>query len=152
MKKIFKLSTIVFFSIISINSFAKSSCHSAVESEHADAMLDDLNDWSSVYQYYEKYSKHGCYSEGYYGESIADSVVKILANKWNTLDELSTNSKKNKKFKAFVLSKIDSTVSSDDLIKIHELANNKCPKNSLKLCKIIDKETVKAFEEMGGKF
>ena len=152
MNNIFKAAILVMLSALSINSFAKNPCHSTVESERADAMLDNLNDWDSIYQYYEKYSKYGCYSTGYFGESIADSVVKILANKWDTLDNLSIYDKKNRKFVDFILSKIDSTVSSDDLINIHKSATNKCPDNLLRLCKRIDREAVNSFKEMGGTF
>lgn len=151
MKNIFRVSIIILLAIFSANTFAKNPCNSTVESERADAMLDDLDNWDSIYQYYDKYSKYNCYSTGYFGESIADSVVKILSVKWNTLNELAIKINSNKKFGNFILSKINSTVDSNDLIKIHELANKNCPTNLLKLCKMIDKETIRAFEEMGGK-
>ena len=152
MKSIFKISVIILLSLISVNATAKTPCNNVTESEYADKMLDELNDWNSIYNYYYKYSKYGCYSTGYFGESIADSIAKILANKWNTLDELALKSNNNKKFEKFVLSKIDSTVDGNDLIKIHELANKNCPKDLSQICRNIDKEVTKSFKEMGGKF
>ncbi|WP_027706016.1 hypothetical protein [Zymobacter palmae] len=152
MKSIFKASAIILLSIISVDATSKIPCNNVTESEYADKMLDELNGWNSIYNYYYKYSKYGCYSTGYFGESIADSIAKILANKWDTLDELALKSNNNKKFEKFVLSKIDSTVDGNDLIKIHELANKNCPKGLSKTCRNIDKEVTRSFKEMGGKF
>lgn len=152
MRNIIKASIIILLSTISVNAIAKSPCNNVVESEHAEKMLDNLNDWNSVYQYYDKYSKYGCYSTGYFGESIADSTVKILVNKWDTLNELYLKTNSNKKFGKFILSKIDSTVDGNDLIKIHDLTNKNCSKDLSTLCKAIDKEAIRSLKEMGGTF
>lgn len=68
------------------------------------------------------------------------------------MDELALKSNNNKNFEKFILSKIDSTIDGNDLIKIHELANKNCPKDLSKICRSIDKEVTRSFKEMGGKF
>lgn len=150
-KTLLYIGTATILTLFSSISFAKNNCGNAnIESEKADSLLEKLYDsWGDIYQYYDKYSKYGCYSEGYYGESIADSVVKRLANHWDSLNDLALLTRKNKQFENFLISKINATVSDSDLLKIHELANKECPNELLNLCKKIDKKTLKAYKEMG---
>ena len=130
-----------------------SICTSEVEENKADALLDNLYDsWENIYQYYNLYGKHDCFSEGYFGEGIADAVVKRLADHWESLNDLANITSKNKGFKKYILNKIDATVADDDLIKIHSLANEECPKGLSVLCKNIDTEVIRAFTELGGSF
>lgn len=150
-KPLINICTVTILTLFSSISFARTNCGNVnIEGEKADSLLESLYDsWGNIYQYYDKYGKYGCYSEGYYGESIADSVVKRLANHWDSLNELALLTRKNKKFENFLISRIDATVSDSDLLKIHELASKECPQKLSILCRKIDKQTLKAYKAMG---
>lgn len=124
-------------------------CESEIEENKADALLDTLYEsWENIYQYYDRYSKFDCFSEGYFGEGLADAVVKRLANNWGSLNELAKLTRKNKKFEKFIILKINATTSEDDLMKIHYLANKQCSKNLAKFCKKIDHRALDAYKEI----
>lgn len=150
-KHLYKISVTIILLLISGATFAKNHCGNInIEGEKADSSLESLYEsWENIYSYYNKYSKFGCYSTGYFGESIADSIVKRLSDHWDSLNDLASLTRKNKKFENFLLSKINATVSDRDLLKIHDLANNNCPKELSGLCMSIDKQVLKAYDEMG---
>lgn len=142
----------VFFIFLNQYAVADASialCKNEIEENKADALLDTLYDsWGNIYQYYEKYSKFDCFSEGYFGEGIADAVVRRLATKWDSLDELYKLTKNNKHFAEFILMKINATTSEDELMKIHNLANKQCPKKLSRFCKKIDRSALNSYKEI----
>lgn len=129
---------------------ASSKCGNVdIEGENADKMLSVLDEsWTGVYNYYNKYSKHNCYSEGYYGEAISDSITQRFSKHWDEIDQLTKITSKDRKFEKFVLTGINSTVEEEDLLKIHELATKQCPTGFSELCKKIDNRSIKARKEM----
>ena len=131
----------IFLSIISVQ--AKECTHSLYEKADNDAVR--FENWKQVYDYDKKYN--GCIGSGT-SEILSESIVRILADKWEQLPDLKNLIKKNKKFEEFVFSSIDSTVSGDDLLKINYLAKKQCPKNSRKLCSKIGRKALRAYKEM----
>lgn len=81
-KHLYKISVTIILLLISGATFAKNHCGNInIEGEKADSSLESLYEsWENIYSYYNKYSKFGCYSTGYFGESIADSIVNHLTN------------------------------------------------------------------------
>lgn len=140
----------LFFSFLDCANAFSSKCGDVnIEGEKADNMLSVLDEsWEGVYSYYKKYSKYNCYSEGYYGEAIADSITERFAKHWDELDQLTRITKKDKKFEKFVLTGINATVAEEDLLKIHDLASKQCPNGFSKLCKRINNRSIKAHKEM----
>ncbi|WP_414499585.1 hypothetical protein [Zymobacter sp. IVIA_12111.31 C1] len=131
----------IFLSIISVQ--AKECAHSLYEKADNDAVR--FENWRQVYDYEEKYN--GCIGSDT-SEILSESIVRILAEKWEQLPDLKKLIKKNKKFEEFVFSSIDSTVSGDDLLKINDLAKKQCPKNSQTLCSKIGRKALRAYKEM----
>lgn len=131
----------IFISIISVQ--AKECSHSLYEKADNDAVR--FEDWKQIYDYDKKYN--GCIGSDT-SEIVSESIVRILSDKWDQLPDLKKLIEKNNKFEAFVFSSIDSTVSGDDLLKIHDLAKKQCPKNSQKLCSKIGRKALKAYKEM----
>lgn len=140
MKKI-----ILLFSIfLLINSVNAKECSQAIYNE-AEENAIDFDNWQGVYNYSKKYN--GCIGSDTQ-ESVSESVVRILVDKWDQLYALDELIKKDHNFKKFVIENITSTVYYEDLVKIHENATKKCPKNLLKLCKSINSETVKSYKNI----
>lgn len=131
----------IFLSIVSVQ--AKECIHSLYEKADNDAVR--FENWKQVYDYDRKYN--GCIGSGT-SEIVSESIVRILADKWEQLSDLKKLIKTNKRFEEFVFSSIDSTVSGDDLLKINDLAKKQCPKNSQKLCSKISRKALKAYQEM----
>ena len=130
-----------FLVIISVQ--AKECTHSMYEKADNDAVR--FKSWKQVYNYEKKYN--GCIGSDT-SEIVSESIVRMLADKWNQLPDLKNLIKKDRQFEAFVIFGIDSTVSGDDLLKIHNLATKQCPKDSKILCRKIDHQARKAYKEM----
>lgn len=132
----------IFFFLTSANA---KECTATLEKEANEniGMVD--KDWNSIYEYNQKYSP--CIDGGLW-EATSDSVVKMLSNKWDELSVLEKLVAKDKKFKLFITNNITSTVGSDELLKIHENATKHCPKRSLTLCKMIDREALISYKEI----
>ena len=132
---------ILFFS----TSASAKECTVALE-EKANANIGMMDrGWESIYEYYQKYGP--CVDGGLW-EATSDEVVKMLSNRWDELPILEKLVTKDKKFKLFVANNITATVGSDELFKIHENATKHCPKNSLALCKTIDRESLISYREI----
>ena len=113
--------------------------------DEADKNAGDFKSWENVYIYSKKYDN--CIGSDTQ-ESVSEGIVRMLADKWDQLSDLKNIIKKDKRFKIFVIYGIDSTVSGDDLLKIHNLATKHCPKNSKMLCRKIGNEALRAYKEM----
>ena len=113
--------------------------------DEADRNAGNFGSWENVYSYSKKYS--GCIGDDTQ-ESVSEGIVRMLADKWDQLHDLKKLVEKDKKFENFVIYGIDSTVSGDDLLKIHSLAKKQCPKDSKKLCKTLSREALRAYKEM----
>lgn len=103
------------------------------------------NDWNSIYEYSQKYGP--CIDGGLW-EATSDGVVKMLSNKWDEFPILEKLIIKDKNFKLFIANNITATVGSDELLKAHENATKHCPKRSLNLCKMIDREPLISYKEI----
>jgi hypothetical protein len=71
--------------------------------------------WRNLHELHKKYSH--C-DDGSIGEGFSENVVFLLANYWSDLEELSYISKKDHKFKIFVIKHIDESVNRTDLESI----------------------------------
>lgn len=131
----------IFLSIISVQ--AKECTRSLYEKADNDAVR--FENWKQVYDYDKKYN--GCIGSDT-SEIVSESIVRILADKWEQLPDLKKLIKKNKRFEEFVFSSINSTVSGDDLLKINDRAKKQCPQHSQKLCSNISRKALKAYKEM----
>ena len=138
------------FLVLFISTFLMSATLHAKECtqpilDEADKNAGDFKNWENVYVYSKKYDN--CIGSDTQ-ESVSEGIVRMLADKWDQLSDLKNLIKKDKQFEIFVTSGIDSTVSGDDLLKIHNLATKHCPKDSKRLCRKIGHEALRAYKEM----
>jgi len=112
----------------------ESTC-SPQDAKAAEIEASALKDWDSVYRSFKRF-RHcddGAVSEGY-----SDSIGQLLAQHWKYVTRLNSLVSANKRFERFVIKHIDDTVPAETLQKIAQNAHSNCPKNSERLCKLIE--------------
>lgn len=135
---------LLFFALFLMTAAHAKECSQTIYDE-ADKNAIDFGSWENVYNYSKKYD--GCIGSDTQ-ESVSESIVKILADKWDQLYSLDKLIKKDHKFERFVIENITSTVYYEDLVKIHKNATKKCPNNLLNLCTAIDRESVMSYKDI----
>ena len=114
------------------------------EARTAEAQADTLRNWDSLYRSYKLYRQ--C-DDGAIGEGCSESVVRILADHWSTLSRLVTLSRRDPRFRQFVLRHVDATTNPDDLKKISINASTQCPLRLSALCADLAKQADAAIKE-----
>jgi hypothetical protein len=99
--------------------------------------------WGNLHDVYKKYVH--C-DDGSVGEGFSENVVFLLVNHWPNLNELSQISKKDHKFKNFVIKHIDESVNRTDLESIVSLSRSSCKEHSHALCKKIGNAAISALK------
>ncbi|HZC24296.1 MAG TPA: hypothetical protein VE866_13215, partial [Candidatus Binatia bacterium] len=107
---------------------------------------DSLRTWDALYKSYRSYQRcdDGAIAEGY-----SESVIRILADHWSTLPQLSRLAKHDAQFRRFVIRHVDATLNSDDVMLVRSKAKTACPEGSNKLCSDLAKQTDAALKEAG---
>ena len=123
---------LVFGLLLSVATEAK-EC-SKYEAFAAESVTDYLNNWHNLHLAFKQF---GHCDDGAIGEGLSEAVARLLVDQWPTFSELVSYSSKEPGFEKFVLAHIDETVTSEDLVKIHEYANTRCPANAKALCQKI---------------
>jgi hypothetical protein len=101
----------------------------------ADAAIDSLKTWNSVYRFYKEFSH--C-DDGGIAEGVSDAVAKLLANRWNSIHEFVKLASNDKAFETFVVRHVDETIDwGHDAPLIHKNARLRCPSDSARLCKTL---------------
>ena len=114
------------------------------EALRADTEADTLRSWDSLYRSYKLYRQ--C-DDGGIAEGYSESVVRILADHWSTLSRLATLSRRDARFRRFVLGHVDATTNPDDLKRIRMNANTQCPPRLSAICADLAKEADAALKE-----
>jgi hypothetical protein len=114
------------------------------EELRADKEAGTLRSWDSLYRSYKLYRQ--C-DDGSIAEGYSESVVRILADHWSTLSRLATLSRRDARFRRFVLGHVDATTNPDDLKKIRVKANTQCPPRLGAICADLAKEADAALKE-----
>jgi len=130
LKALAKFITPFLFGLTLINVAHGKTC-SPKDAEAADAMIDHLDSWEKVDSAFKRYAQ--C-DDGSIAEGNSEAVARILIDQWNTLSALARLIKINPPLKRFVLRHIDSTLNTDDLVKIKALASSSCQKDLTVLC------------------
>jgi hypothetical protein len=116
------------------------SC-SPKDAEAADAAVDRLDSWKKIDWAFRKY---GHCDDGSIAEGNSEAVARLLVDQWDTLPALLTLVKRDPELKQFVLRHVDTTLDTDDLEKIEELAASNCPGGATLLCKELRTAAVRA--------
>jgi hypothetical protein len=139
--RLFLIRLILSLSICAIstsNLLATENYCSKAEAIAAKTEADTLRSWQTIYNSYKKY--HQC-DDGAIAAGYSDSIIKVLANNWKSIQDLNGLVKIDKDFLKFILKHIDGTVTSCDVQKVYDNANQHCPKDSSTLCSLIKIKT-----------
>lgn len=101
----------------------------------AETEIDGLNNWQLVYSAYQRFSH--C-DDGSIAEGYSDSVIRLLADQWGQFVELNRLTSSSKGFEKFVLRHINELASKDDIQIILGNVQKSCPKESQRLCRLIE--------------
>jgi hypothetical protein len=101
--------------------------------------------WAALHSSFNRY---GHCDDGALAEIYSDFVVKTLAKKWTTLNELNQLTSMHSDFRSFVLRHINATTETNDLKAA--LVNSKlhCPAGAESLCAAIAREAQHALDEL----
>ena len=97
----------------------------------ADAAMDNLHTWSSIFGAYQQYAK--C-DGGSVGEGFSDSIVHLLATNWESLFQAKALIAKDPKFQSFLVRHIDASADTSELESVAQLALHSCPRSAKSLC------------------
>ena len=107
---------------------------------------DHLKNWNDLSQLFKKY--RGC-DDGALAEGYSDFVVRTLARRWDTLQELKKLVAEDKTFEDFVLKHIDASADPADTVTALRNAKERCPAASAQLCSAIEKAVRKTLQDLG---
>src|SRR4030088_1937887 len=113
------------------SAFAQQTRCSDSEAQRAETVAEMLRSWDALYRSYKLFRQ--C-DDGSIGEGYSESVARILVDHWNTLSQLSHLAKKDAEFRAFVMKHVDATLNMEDVEKIKQNANTRCPIGLLMVC------------------
>lgn len=111
------------------------------DADAADAAVDHLDTWGDVYRNFKKY---GHCDDGSIAEGNSEGVARLLVDRWQTLPYLAALAERHPKFQAYVLRHIDTTLDTDDLDQIANLATTACPEANKSLCASLKEAAAKA--------
>ena len=100
-----------------------------------------IESWRKMHEAFDYY---GHCDDGSIAEAFSDSIVRLLASRWERLPEFDREQRKAPAFRAFVLRHIDATAATEDIDRVELLATRKCPKGFSALCHQIQKAAKEA--------
>ncbi|HBI09623.1 MAG TPA: hypothetical protein DDY57_05605 [Franconibacter pulveris] len=100
-----------------------------------------MTTWQAVSDYFTHYRQ--C-DDGAIAEGSSEAVIRLLADNWEALPELESVIAKNPLLKNWMLSHINTTLDTDDLFNVEELAISQCPSSGKSLCNEIAASAHKA--------
>lgn len=115
----------------------------ATMADAADAMVDELNDWAAVANFYRKYRQ--C-DDGGIAEESSEAIARLLVGRWETLPQLKTLAKAQPGLHPFVVNHVNSTLDTGDLNQIVHNASVSCPKATAELCKDVREAAEEALK------
>lgn len=100
-----------------------------------DQVVLDARDWWDVYCVYQRFGRK---ADGVVAGAFTEKVSLLLADKWESLNELREIGSKDRQFIRFVIRHVNSAVPFDRGKKIRENAIKNCsPKENKQLCQNI---------------
>jgi hypothetical protein len=107
----------------SISSGAKEMPCPEQTAMQAEKAVAAARDWKSLHGVYRRYRQ--C-DDGSIAEGFTESVMRVLVDKWSTLNDFSMLAKKDKVFADFVYRHIDESAGKADLLKVLENVKTNC--------------------------
>ncbi len=107
---------------------------------------DHLKNWNDLKQLFKRY--RGC-DNGALAEGYSDFVVRTLADRWDTLEELKKLAAEDKTFEDFVLKHIDASADPAHIVVVLTNVKERCPADSAQICSAIEKAVRKTLQDLG---
>jgi hypothetical protein len=114
---------------------------SPAQAQAADAAVDTLTSWDALRDFYKKFRR--C-DDGDIAEGSSEAVARLFVDKWDELPQLVKLTAGDTTFRSYVLRHINTTLNTDDLVKIAESAKEKCPVGISSFCGRIHTAAVNA--------
>lgn len=132
--------------IFCFNVAAQEHSCTALQAKEAESSVSMLNNWQDIYKSFKRFRQcdDGAIAEGY-----AESIVRMLAHKWNQLNILIKLASEDKDFYAFVIRHINATADKAEIEMIICNSSNRCPKSAAKICSEIKNTSKEALKEIG---
>jgi hypothetical protein len=130
--------------MFSIFGFGQQHPCTEADGKHALDEADSLRTWDALYKSYRSY--RAC-DDGAIAEGYSESVVRILADHWNTLPQLDMLGKRDAKFRRFVIRHVDATLNTDDVVLVKREAKTACPAGLSNLCIDLAKQADSALKD-----
>jgi hypothetical protein len=131
--------------LASFDAAAQATSCSKAEAINGETAASGARTWDALYDAFHRF---GHCDDGAIAEGFSDSVVRLLASRWQDLHEFEQLSVPDRRFRAFVLRHIDSTANERDLRRI-VAQSSACPSHARPVCRDIDKAARDALREMG---
>jgi len=100
----------------------------------AEEQASSIQSWTELHRSYERYAQ--C-DDGAIGEGYSDSIARLLAEKWESLDEFDRLGVQDRAFEGFVLRHVDELMTPEQANKIRDNSKNHCPSHDRALCRKI---------------
>jgi hypothetical protein len=110
----------------------------------AEEGVDHLKTWVDLHVAFKRF--HAC-DDGAIAEGYDDFVARMLATRWDQLDELERLTSADPMFRKFVLSHISGTASNKDLSRALANARDRCVSRSRQLCRDIGRAAGQALRD-----
>lgn len=144
-RKKFWLASLAFLGALLFTGAASAASCTQQEAEAADMMTDTLDDWGRMDLFLRRYSH--CDS-GDLSEAVSEQVMRLLVDNWgDSLPLLAKQIKRNPALQGFVLRHVDSTLNTQDLEMLQDLAKNACPPSLKPLCQRLQHAAEQALQD-----
>jgi hypothetical protein len=120
-----------------LSPYASGKACTSDEAKRAESETDNLRSWKNLYRWYQQYRQ--C-DDGGIAEGYSEAVARTLVDHWDTLADLEQISKRDVRFRGFVLRHVDETLTDKDLKTISTHAGQRCPDGLTDLCRDLKKK------------
>jgi hypothetical protein len=117
---------------------------SEAQNRRAEQESDHLHSWTELLRYYRLY---GHCDDVDAGEGVSDSVAKVLAHHWETLQQVSQLLATDRGFRRFIIFSVNATDDMDDVRKIRASTIDRCPTGLHEFCKDLGAQADQSIKE-----
>jgi hypothetical protein len=110
----------------------------------AELASDHLRNWTELIHYYRLYGHCDNIAAS---EGVSDSVAKLLAHHWETLNQVSQLLTTDRDFRRFIIFSVNATDDMADVRKIRASTIGNCPADLHQFCKDLKAEAEESIEE-----
>jgi hypothetical protein len=104
-----------------------------------------IRTWTDLHNSFKRF---GHCDDGAIAEGYSDSVVRMLASRWNQLGRLRQLASSDNPFHEFVLRHIDATADEHDIKRVIGNATKRCPAKAKTLCTEVERAARNALRDL----